>query len=170
MVDVETEKYRYVTLVDNKFSLDDLFFGSPLVGSVSQNLIQTKTMSKQEKKQRAKKQTQILEDPNDPVYLKTCFVCSEAARPGHDHYRNYGGIVCYSCRAFWRRSHQKTLTPEFKCKKSGKCVTSIESRRKCKKCRYVRCLKAGMNPDAVLNVDQKKIRYLVSCFVLKIKA
>jgi len=110
------------------------------------------------KQQRAKKQPAIVENPNDPVYLKTCFVCSESAKPGHDHYRNYGGIVCYSCRAFWRRSHQISRNPQFKCKKSGRCITSGPLRRKCKRCRYERCLKAGMKPEAVLNGDEKKIR------------
>ncbi len=54
------------------------------------------------------------ENPSDPIYHKICFVCQEAAKPGTDHLRNYGGIVCYSCRAFWRRCHQRTKTPSYR--------------------------------------------------------
>jgi hypothetical protein len=47
-----------------------------------------------------------MENPRSEIFLKVCFVCQEPAKPGTEHLRNYGGIVCYSCRAFWRRSHQ----------------------------------------------------------------
>ncbi len=92
----------------------------------------------------------VPEDPRNEFYLKICFVCQEPAKPGTEHLRNYGGIVCYSCRAFWRRSHQKTKRPNFKCKKSGRCQVTVSTRRRCKKCRYERCLRAGMIPEAVL--------------------
>ena len=36
---------------------------------------------------------------------------------------------------------------------------TIKTRRKCQKCRYVLCRQAGMDPDAVLTVDQKKVRF-----------
>lgn len=31
--------------------------------------------------------------------------------------------------------------------------------RKCRRCRYDRCLRAGMNPSAVLDDDGKKVRF-----------
>ena len=101
----------------------------------------------------------VNDDPRHEVYLKICYVCQEQAKPGSEHLRNYGGIVCYSCRAFWRRSHQKTKSPNFVCKKGGRCPVTVATRRRCKKCRYVRCLRAGMIPEAVLDEDQKKIRF-----------
>ena len=99
------------------------------------------------------------DDPRDKYYLTVCFVCDDLAKPGQEHLRNYGGIVCYSCRAFWRRSHQNTRRPNFICKKSEDCTITVATRRRCQKCRYERCIVAGMNPDAVLNDDQKKVRF-----------
>lgn len=54
------------------------------------------------------KKSEMTDNPKDPKYLKICFVCSEEAKSGKEHRKNYGAIVCFSCRAFWRRSHQVT--------------------------------------------------------------
>lgn len=99
------------------------------------------------------------EDPKDKIYLTICFVCKDMAKPGQEHLRNYGGIVCYSCRAFWRRSHQNSRNPSFVCKKDEQCSITVATRRRCQKCRYDRCILAGMNPGAVLDDGQKKIRF-----------
>lgn len=88
-----------------------------------------------------------------------CFVCGEVAKPGKAHMRHFGGIVCCSCRAFWRRTHQQTRHPNFVCKRSNRCQITVDTRKKCQKCRYERCTLAGMRPDAVLNEDQKKVRF-----------
>lgn len=50
-------------------------------------------------------------------------------------------------------------TPTFKCKKKEMCLITTANRRRCQRCRYNRCLKAGMKPDSVLTDDQKKIRF-----------
>ena len=99
------------------------------------------------------------DDPRDARFLTVCYVCTEEAKPDQEHLRNYGGVVCYSCRAFWRRSHQKSRNPNFVCKKGGDCVITVKTRRRCQKCRYNRCLMTGMSPEAVLDEDQKKIRF-----------
>jgi len=99
------------------------------------------------------------ENPRDKRYLKICFVCNDLAKPGTEHLRNYGGIVCYSCRAFWRRCHNKRKTPKFICKENDSCTIDVVTRRRCQKCRYERCVIAGMNADAVLDNDQKKVRF-----------
>ena len=86
-----------------------------------------------------------------------CPICSE--KSDQCHQIHYGGLACFSCKAFFRRAHQKTKHPEFVCKKSGTCDVGLKNRRKCQKCRYTRCLLNGMNPKAVLNEDQKKVRF-----------
>jgi hypothetical protein len=63
----------------------------------------------------------------------TCPVCKFVSKEKHCFH--YGGLSCYSCRAFFRRAHQDTKRPDFKCKKNGQCVVTVKTRRKCQKCR-----------------------------------
>ena len=73
---------------------------------------------------------------------------------------NYGGQSCLSCRAFFRRVHQRSLEyPNFQCRRQNDCEMTPRSRRHCRKCRYEMCLKAGMKPEAVLTDDQIKNRF-----------
>ena len=53
----------------------------------------------------------------------------------------------------------KFVGDDSRCKKNGRCVVTVLTRRRCQKCRYNRCQMAGMTPDAVLNEDQKRIRF-----------
>ena len=53
----------------------------------------------------------------------------------------------------------KRRLPEFVCKKSGKCNVTPKTRRRCQKCRYDLCIKAGMQPEAVMTEDQVKVRF-----------
>ena len=53
----------------------------------------------------------------------------------------------------------KRKLPEFMCKKSGKCNVTPKTRRRCQKCRYDLCIKAGMQPEAVMTEDQVKVRF-----------
>jgi hypothetical protein len=45
------------------------------------------------------------------------------------------------------------------CHQNGGCQVTVENRQKCKKCRYDKCIKSGMKPDAILSEDQKEIRF-----------
>ena len=47
---------------------------------------------------------------------------------GHVHIRHYGGIVCFSCRQFFRRAHQQSKQPNFVCNKDGGCLVSCHIR------------------------------------------
>ena len=67
--------------------------------------------------------------------------------------------VCFNCRAFWRRAHKKTKTPNFACTRGDGCVITVANRRKCKKCRFRLCQEAGMTESAILTEEQKKLRF-----------
>ena len=77
---------------------------------------------------------------------------------------HYGGICCYSCRAFFRRAHQHTKTPNFICRSGYKyflplpvsqnegtqnglemrqCGTDVQTKRQCQYHRLKRCLEIG---------------------------
>ena len=91
-----------------------------------------------------------------------CPVCGETAPDDDKHHLHYGGICCYSCRAFFRRCHQGTKTPKFECRNGNtgkRCPITMKTRRKCQKCRYDRCLEIGMESKWVLTGDQKKVRF-----------
>jgi hypothetical protein len=75
-----------------------------------------------------------------------CPICGEVSEQPHQIH--YGGVACFSCRAFFRRAHQKTRDPKFVCKKGGNCEVTVKNRRKCQKCRYDLCVNAGMRPEA----------------------
>ena len=78
-----------------------------------------------------------------------CQVCGDVA---NDH-QHYGGIACYSCKAFFRRkvSTQKSM----KCPKSGNCEITKESRKSCKLCRLQKCYQIGMQAEWVMTVEDK---------------
>jgi hypothetical protein len=52
-------------------------------------------------------------NPNDKYYLTTCYVCGEPSKPDQEHIRNYGGLACFSCRAFFRRATQRKKKKEL---------------------------------------------------------
>ena len=89
-----------------------------------------------------------------------CLVCSVVSDNHHIH---YGALACFSCRAFFRRAHNKSGgssdPPNYICKHDGKCDITSKNRKKCQKCRYDKCIEIGMNPNLVLTDDQKKVRF-----------
>jgi len=77
---------------------------------------------------------------------RICHVCGEQA--GKHSY--YGGQVCPSCRAFFRRSVQSKYSDIYKCSKGGHCAITLKTRKNCQFCRFQACEKAGMKRSWVL--------------------
>lgn len=80
-----------------------------------------------------------------PVPLTTmCPICGNPA-PGHNH---FGGMCCYSCRAFFRRTSTRPLS-SFKCRGGeNNCVVTAGSKC-CIRCRLRKCLQVGMDPTLI---------------------
>jgi len=85
-----------------------------------------------------------------------CPVCKDKAI-AHFH---YGGMCCYSCKAFFRRVVNTSKANKYKCR-TGKnnCDVSLGNRRSCQACRYRKCVGAGMKPGLVLSDDQCNRRF-----------
>ena len=81
-----------------------------------------------------------------------CQVCGDLAN-AHNH---YGAIVCFSCRAFFRRGSNKGSKAKFVCNNQDeKCEITVATRKRCLLCRYKKCLEVGMRPDWVMSDEDK---------------
>eukprot|EP00095_Tigriopus_kingsejongensis_P006343 snap_masked-scaffold804_size94796-processed-gene-0.11 protein:Tk06343 transcript:snap_masked-scaffold804_size94796-processed-gene-0.11-mRNA-1 annotation:"estrogen-related receptor isoform x4" len=69
-----------------------------------------------------------------------CPVCGNVA--GKHSY--YGGQVCSSCRAFFRRSVLGKSYSGFKCAQDVTCQINSKSWKSCRLCRFQKCLQSGM--------------------------
>ncbi|XP_059097187.1 retinoic acid receptor RXR-gamma-A-like [Tigriopus californicus] len=91
-----------------------------------------------------------------PIDSPICSICQGPAESLHNH---YGARSCLSCRAFFRRSVQIEIYPNFTCSTNRKCVITEFNRSKCKLCRFEKCQEKGMKKSAVLSQDQKQARF-----------
>ncbi len=91
----------------------------------------------------------------DPIRI--CQICYFHADKGQKHYFHYGAICCFSCKAFFRRIHRENLLHTLTCVNGDeKCDLRFSERTNCKKCRYLSCLKAGLDPEKILNEKDRK--------------
>jgi len=81
-----------------------------------------------------------------------CLVCGEKA--GKHSY--YGGQVCLSCRAFFRRSVFSGYNNSYICAKQSKCEIRLKTRKSCQFCRYQKCCEAGMKASWVITEDEMR--------------
>ncbi|PAV67174.1 hypothetical protein WR25_25014 [Diploscapter pachys] len=91
--------------------------------------------------------------PYMPSYMEEgqqCVVCGDAATGLH-----YRAITCEGCKGFFRRTSQRNIT--YICKANERCDINKQSRNVCQKCRYLKCLRAGMSTDLVLN-DYERVK------------
>ena len=91
----------------------------------------------------------------DSVGPMDCYVCKEKA--GKHSY--YGGRVCPSCRAFFRRAVQSKYYEIFFCSKGEKCEINLKTRRSCQYCRFKKCLQSGMRIAWVLPDGERNRRF-----------
>jgi len=85
-----------------------------------------------------------------------CCVCGEKA--GKHSY--YGGQVCPSCRAFFRRSVQSGCHEGFKCiNRNETCTINLLTRKNCQFCRFSKCLEGGMRPSWILSEEERIRRF-----------
>jgi len=87
--------------------------------------------------------------------IRPCRVCGEKA--GKHSY--YGGQVCPSCRAFFRRSVQSGYNATYYCVKEGECEITLKTRKNCQFCRYKLCEMAGMKTSWVLTEEERKLKF-----------
>ena len=91
----------------------------------------------------------------EAAQVRPCKVCGEKA--GKHSY--YGGEVCPSCRAFFRRSVQSGYNATYCCVREGNCVVSLKTRKNCQFCRYKLCLACGMKTTWVLTEEERKHKF-----------
>lgn len=96
----------------------------------------------------------IAEDAEGDADWTSCPVCGNPA----GKHSFYGARTCNSCRAFFRRSIQGGRQGDFRCKFGQKCVIDSKSWKSCQKCRFERCLEAGMKASYVLSDREREKR------------
>ena len=77
--------------------------------------------------------SEIMSDTEGEV---ACAVCEQRLGKARCH---YGGVSCYSCRAFFRRNTQRQELPV--CKADKECPITASVRKQCAACRYQKCLR-----------------------------
>ena len=106
--------------------------------------------------------------------VKLCAVCSCPPLKGRiTHYTFYGAIVCFSCKAFFKRCHDDAIVGDklkLVCKKNspGNCAVHFKSnvKMRCRHCRYLKCLSVGMDPEKIKSGEERKkyTRINLYCF------
>ena len=95
-----------------------------------------------------------MDDLLDPTLV--CQVCHIPAKESAKYYCHYGAICCLSCKAFFRRyTRGENNLHAFECKTQGNCDIR-GARTNCKKCRFKKCIEVGMEPNKVLNEEDRK--------------
>ena len=87
---------------------------------------------------------------------KFCQICNEKPKNNGVHYTHYGAVCCFSCKAFFRRIIRQEYNQRRKCRFQNTCDFQDSKKPKCKKCRFEKCLKAGLNPDKVLGIEERR--------------
>jgi len=93
----------------------------------------------------------VSSEEKKPASAFSCAVCGSPAK----NCANYGVVTCHSCRSFFRRTVMSgvNMSDDLVCKSAIgtflKCPVNSKSWKSCKRCRFSKCLKAGMSPQRV---------------------
>ncbi|CAF1042318.1 unnamed protein product [Adineta steineri] len=71
-----------------------------------------------------------------------CRICHDRATGVH-----YGVVTCEGCKGFFKRSITQGIP--YECYFGNKCIINIETRNRCKACRFKRCIEHGMAMESV---------------------
>ncbi|KAL8620638.1 hypothetical protein ACOMHN_029528 [Nucella lapillus] len=83
---------------------------------------------------------------------KTCTVCGDLAQS-----HNFGALTCETCKAFFRRNAFKRKELQI-CVFNTGCTITKATRRFCAPCRLKKCYSVGMDPELILDDEEKKAR------------
>ncbi|CAB3398113.1 unnamed protein product [Caenorhabditis bovis] len=83
---------------------------------------------------------------------KLCSVCNQLGDCFH-----FGVVTCKACAAFFRRSIRMKLDKTYTCKFDDSCVVKSGNRDKCKRCRFLKCVKVGMLRNLVSKASQVEV-------------
>lgn len=79
-----------------------------------------------------------------------CVVCADVAFGNR-----YGCWVCEGCKEFFRRQREKNTAEISQCVNgTNKCEINVNTRSVCKRCRFDKCLKAGMKLVGKYNTNR----------------
>ena len=79
-----------------------------------------------------------------------CVVCADVAFGNR-----YGCWVCEGCKEFFRRQREKNTAEVSQCVNgTNKCEINVNTRSVCKRCRFDKCLKAGMKLVGKYNTNR----------------
>ncbi|CAF0807810.1 unnamed protein product [Rotaria sp. Silwood1] len=82
--------------------------------------------------------------------ISPCHVCGAKA-----HGYNFDQITCESCKAFFRRNALKSMD-KFRCRNNNNCVITSTTRKRCKRCRLIKCFDVGMRKEWILTEEEKR--------------
>ena len=100
---------------------------------------------------------------------RNCGICqAPPPRSAKSHFKHYGALCCFSCKAFFKYAIDKELIDatgqynlrgiQAKCRGNpyGKCNVNFEVKHKCWECRYRKCVDQGMDKSLIKQGSERQ--------------